>query len=153
MLEQVKQEPSIGAEGPPKFRKLKHNALDGFNNGATLDLRVRFAMELLKSPIFHNHAFISSRERVPGGDPLEIVTTGSAIVALDIATELFDEADRRGLIESLDEYDNDEHLKQHIRRQAHFQAELNMSVQREAKKIQDNELKLAKAVGGAFGKQ
>src|ERR1700691_3902830 len=39
------------AEPPKPPMPLRHNALDGFGNGACLDLRVRFAMELLKSPI------------------------------------------------------------------------------------------------------
>ena len=131
-------------ELPPFFIPLPDNALDGFRNGAILDLRVRLAMELLvHSPIFHGFAL---RTAPCGAYGVEIKGTAreSAHYALDVATELFALAQARGLIHPLGEID--EHLISHIRRQVVYQIETQKEQQRQA----EQSGRIAKAVHGAF---
>jgi len=98
---------------------LPDNALDGFRSGACLDLRVRFAMELLShSPVMANLS-AWPQERV-------------AKYALDISTELFDLAQARGLITPFGDFENDEHLKAHVRRQVGYQLYSNSEAQKQA---------------------
>lgn len=114
---------------------LPHNDLDAFQFGANLDLRVRFAMELLKSPMFQDY-HVSTRM---GG------VDGAAIKALNVASDLFAEAEERGLIKPLDKELN-EWNKTHIRRLC----EAGLFQQKENQRLHDASLKLANAVGGAF---
>ena len=138
-------------EKPRKPVTLPHNSLDGFQNGACLDLRVRFAMELLKSPMFGD-MFNNVRPAITSHLPSVSQPPMISHWALDIADELFAEADRRGLITPLLDFSDDAFLQAHVERQAKFQALLQTSVQKEAQAIHDGTLKMARAVGGAFGK-
>ena len=131
-------EANVGEHGVlPKLRHLPHNPLDGFNNGASLDLRVRFAMQLLTSPMFE-------RAYVDGGE-IDIAVDAS-MVALDVATALFAEADKRGLIEALVPIDQDQNLQEHIHRQAKFSAQMQFEGGKAMKDLQDGALHLASAV-------
>ena len=112
-----------------EMRKLRDNPLDGFRNGACLDLRVRFAMELL------SHGAIGG----DGTNPKAI-----ALAALNIATELFAEADARGLIEDFGPMDD--YLKGHVKRATEFQLE----GQKEQKRQMDQSVHVANAVRDAI---
>src|SRR5258708_3172289 len=65
-----------------------HNILEGFGNGAILDLRVRMANEFIKSPTFSDGM----------RDPKELAT-----FALDLAEEITSIAAERGWLEPLPE--------------------------------------------------
>jgi hypothetical protein len=143
-----------GDETPPKAPiAMPHNILDGFNLGADLDLRVRFAMELLKSPIFQGRALVSKGDQA-NSDTIHVVTNdpqyvGSATLALDIADELFAVAQERGLIKEIAGDSIDEHLKAHVRRQVEFDIYRQSEDQRQS----EARLKLATAVASTLRKQ
>jgi hypothetical protein len=86
------------------------NVLEGFGTGALLDLRVRFAMDLLKSPLFSNVV-------AEGVEFRDDITTAGGIAehALDIAVALLAQAENRGLVESLPD---DDGLNRQLRLQA-----------------------------------
>lgn len=111
------ENPDAPAELPRKYRD---NSIEAFRHGAVLDLRVRFAMDLLThSPLLTQ----------------PMTATQSAERALDVASELLALAERRGLVENFKELEHDQHLKGHIRRQVAFQGEMGkqqMRAQREA---------------------
>lgn len=126
-------------------RLLRDNPLDGFRNGACLDLRVRFAMELLT----HSQMFpvqIEQINQIPtqGGTSPEKVAGAVSKFALDIATELFAEADARGLIEPFSPMDD--HLRNHVKRQVAYQLE----IAKEQQKQQDQSVQVAGAVRNAI---
>lgn len=73
--------------------KYAHNVLEGFGNGCLLDLRVRVALDLLKSPMF-THA-----DELQGPGTAEQL----ARFALDIAGSLLEQAEARGWVEELPE--------------------------------------------------
>jgi hypothetical protein len=83
---------AAGAERGHDMR-YPHNPLEGFGNGANLDLRVRIALNLLQhSTRYHvqaNGAMISPADAA--GD------------ALDVAGALLEEAERRGWVAPLEE--------------------------------------------------
>lgn len=121
----TEKEPAAGARRP-----LRDNPLDGFRNGACLDLRVRFAMELLThSPIF----------RTFDGSPSD-----HAAFALETAEELFAQADARGLIEPFSPMDD--YLREHISRQVAYQ----LGIAKEQQKQQDQSVQVAGAVRNAI---
>lgn len=67
------------------------NILEAFGSGAMLDLRARFAMQLLySSPYFHE---------------CPLTPVQCADEALDIAEQLFSEATRRGWVQPIDSTD------------------------------------------------
>ena len=92
-------------------KKYPHNVLQGFDNGCLLDLRVRFAMSMLThSPLF------TGGEGVP---KVELI----AKVALDVAQELFSQAEARGWIDPIPESaELDADLRDQAKRTAEFQA-------------------------------
>jgi hypothetical protein len=152
-LAEVKTEVAGGEVPPTKPIAMPHNCLDGFNLGADLDLRVRFAMELLKSPIFQGRALVSKGDQA-NSDTIHVVTNdpqyqGSATLALDIAEELFAVAQERGLIKEITGDSIDDHLKAHVRRQVDF----NLYQQSEAQRQSEARVKLASAVASTLRKQ
>lgn len=106
--------------GSPKVDQIMypHNCLEAFGNGCLMDLRVRFAFELLKSPMFVGAG-------VPVADGLPAHTPNTcAVFALELACELMAEASKRGLVQPLPE-DGGEltpALRDQARRTASFQA-------------------------------
>lgn len=84
--------------------------LDAFSQGALLDLRVRFAMQLLtNAPIFsgmaadvRDAATADARSRLDQVERAMFLPRGIAKAALDIAQGLFDEAEARGMVKPLD---------------------------------------------------
>jgi hypothetical protein len=84
--------------------------LEGFGTGALLDLRVRLAMDLLRtSPMFTNFLPLSS------GESLEQAPGMLAVLALDVATALLAVSEARGLVEPLPD---DDGLNRQLRLQA-----------------------------------
>lgn len=100
-----------------EFTKLRDNALDGFRNGACLDLRVRLAMEILAHSSWIGEA----------ANP-----AAAALVALEASTELFALAEQRGLIEPFPE-DGElgRYLKNHCKRQVAWQLEQQAEARRQ----------------------
>ena len=122
-------------EGESDFMKLPDNPIDSFRNGACLDLRVKMAIELLThSPLF-------------GGLEGELPKDNAAY-ALDVATELFNQAEARGLLYPLDSSDMWARLEQHIKRQVSFQLQMAKETQRQ----QEQGIHVGRAVASAFGK-
>lgn len=114
---------------------LPDNELDGFRNGACLDLRVRFAMELLAhSPSLCDVVLTPS--------PKEL-----ARMALDVASELFALGEARGLITPFVDG-----VSAHLTKQSHRQAAYQIGGQKEAARIQEQDARIATAVHGAFRK-
>jgi len=74
--------------------KMKYpaNELDSFATGVKMDLRVRLAIEFLKSPMYEG--VISKDEAAP---------SYLAEHALDVAYELLKQADAQGLLEAIDD--------------------------------------------------
>jgi hypothetical protein len=86
-------------EGKARARVYPHNILEAFGNGCVLDLRVRFAMQLLTGPMYAN--VVAEAAKVgPGVPPLDI-----AVHALDVSTALFEVSEARGLVEPLPDDD------------------------------------------------
>lgn len=132
--------PAETGPGTPnkEMRRLRDNALDGFRNGACLDLRVRFAMELLThSPIFVN--FLSE-------NPQRVESKLASEIALDIASDLFRLAEDRGLIEPFAPMDD--FLRGHIERQVAYQ----LAITKEQAKQQDQSIRVAGAVHSAINR-
>lgn len=103
-------EQSTISDVDPPLQRYRDNSIEGFRNGACLDLRVRMAANLLEhSPLFHGMGLPSGAER------------NLACAALDIATELFAESERRSLIEPFKPFEQDKHLQGHVERQVDFQ--------------------------------
>ncbi len=115
----------------PVGQKLyRHNVLEGFGNGCLLDLRVRLAIELLKSsPMFSCVVPALWPEDVPRGATPEQL----AGYALDVAVELMRDAEKRGFVEDLPK---DEGLNRQLRlqsaRTARYQVWQQMAGQRVA---------------------
>lgn len=112
--------------------RMMDNPLDGFRNGALLDLRVRFAMDMLMhSPMFST----------------TITAQDAAVHALSTAIALMDLAQKRGLVEPFPE-GLDEHLVSHVRRQVAYQVEQ----QAEGRRAQEQGDRIARSVAQAFRK-
>lgn len=98
------------------------NVLSAFEAGVQMDLRLRLAMDFLKSPLFENAA----------GGP-RVVASG----ALDLATALLDEAAARGMLKALPETDEitsamRHHVGRSARAQVAGQASANRAMREEA---------------------
>ena len=128
------------ADEPQKRAMYPDNALDGFRFGACLDMRVRLAMELLT----HSQIFNGFDPDMTGVSP---AASEHAVFALDIASELFDLAEKRGLIEAFKDFENDEHLKGHVKRQVAYAFEQ----EKEKNKQFEEANRIATAVHNAFG--
>lgn len=91
-----------------EIRKYPHNVLEGFGNGALLDLRVRLAMQMLThSPMYSS-----------GGVPGDI-----AAHALETSRQLLERAEGFGYIEPLPDLPEiDGALKDQAMRTAEYQA-------------------------------
>lgn len=82
------------------------DVLQSYQNGVQFDLRVKLAIEFLKAP-----GFLSA---MAGEDPIRPVRE-----ALEIATELLAEAQKRGLLRPLPAHDElPAYVKAHLRRTA-----------------------------------
>lgn len=123
------------AADEPGFRRLRDNPLDGFRNGACLDLRVRFAMLILE-----NNPAMTGIVVLPGENRAGV----AARYALEVATELFAQADARGLIEPFAPMDD--FLRDHVKRATAFQIEN----QKEQQRQQDQSVRVAGAVRDAI---
>ncbi len=99
--------------------KYPHNALEGFSNGCIMDLRMRFAMEYLKSGAV---------------EPSD--TSIDAEYALDLSDALFQGAENRGWVSPLP--DNGE-LNRALRMQARRSAKFQAAQQHEGQKAMQNE--------------
>lgn len=104
--------------------KYPHNELEAFGTGAMLDLRVRFAFELLK------HSYMYSRI-----EPIE--PKDAAVHALDTATALLELAEQRGLVTAYD--DENTEPSDRIRAQAKRTSAFQVLQQLEGQKFAQNE--------------
>lgn len=141
-MEEARQSMMRGetTDKPSEPLRMPDNPLDGFRNGVCLDLRVRFAMELLAhSPMFQGMEGTAKPKQV-------------AEFALDLSTELFALADARGLIEPLDSPEGTQRMGDHIERQIPYQAKLQVGIQQEGQRLQQEIGRIARSVAGAFGK-
>ena len=134
----------VGAFHEPAGEPVRYrdNAVDGFRNGALLDLRVRFAMEMLThSPIFEG--FDSSRMAAPPD------ARAHAEFALDIAIELFALAESRGLIDPLPpEGEISKELRAQANRSARFQAVVSIDHQKALREEQGGIMPVAPGFQG-----
>lgn len=117
--------------------KYPSNELDGFASGAMLDLRVRFAMNLLQhSPMFQGafaeYGSAGATDEQDAALPKEVAT-----IALDTATELLDLAEKRGLVEQFNDYDTEP--TDRMRAQAKRVAAWQVLQQLEAQRFAQNE--------------
>lgn len=116
----------VGGLMPPPI-KYPNNILESFGTGALLDLRVRMAIGFLNtSPIFSNVQHSRSEEE------LDRLPKQCALMALDLATELMAEAERRGLVEPIPESDE---IGDQLRKQAKRSASYNALMQIEGNKF------------------
>lgn len=87
------------------------DVIGSYANGLQLDLRVKLAVDFLKSPI------IAEVAKNPNHSPQSL-----SIFALDLATQLLEVADERGLIADMPEDDGlSSPMRRHIRRQVRAQ--------------------------------
>lgn len=108
-------------------RLYRQNVLDGFPNGCLLDLRVRFALEILRGPLLQGIAGADGTF-----DPKVV-----AGIALDLTTELLALAESRGLVEPLPTDTNlPEDVRQQAERVAGFQVLQQLAGQRIAQREQ-----------------
>lgn len=132
--------------------KYPHNALEGYANGCLLDMRVRFAMELLThSPIYGRGTIATvaakTSQAFPGLAGYEGVAEAPALPhllarhALDLATALLQLGAERGLVDALpaDDGELSPSLRAQARRTASYQAlqqkEAQAFLQREADQV------------------
>lgn len=85
------------------------NVLEGFGTGALLDLRVRFAMQLLTGPLYAN--VVAEGVELGTGDNARAI----AVHALDVSAAFFEVSEERGLVEPLPD---DDGLNRQLRLQA-----------------------------------
>lgn len=104
-----------------------HNVLEGFGNGAILDLRVRMANDFIKSPFF----------RTLGAKDGEIASAAYiATFALDLAEEITAQAADRGWLTPLPEGGE---LPQWLRDQAKVTASYQVCQQLEGQRFAQGE--------------
>jgi hypothetical protein len=119
------------------------NVLEGFGTGALLDLRVRLAMDLLRtSPMFTNFLPLSS------GESLEQAPGMLAVLALDVATALLAVSEARGLVEPLPD---DDGLNRQLRLQAARTARYSVWQQLAGARVAAEEQPRVGPVGGMPG--
>jgi hypothetical protein len=119
------------------------NVLEGFGTGALLDLRVRLAMDLLRtSPMFTNFLPLSS------GESLEQAPGMLAVLALDVATALLAVSEARGLVEPLPD---DDGLNRQLRLQAARTARYSVWQQLAGARVASEEQPRVGPVGGMPG--
>jgi hypothetical protein len=95
------------------------DVIGSYNNGVQLDLRVKLAVDFLKSPV------IAQLANNPDHSPQSLST-----FALDLATQLLEVADERGLIADMPETDEiSSPMRKHIRRQVRAQIVGQVSAQ------------------------
>jgi hypothetical protein len=117
--------------------------LEGFGTGALLDLRVRLAMDLLRtSPMFTNFLPLSS------GESLEQAPGMLAVLALDVATALLAVSEARGLVEPLPD---DDGLNRQLRLQAARTARYSVWQQLAGARVAAEEQPRVGPVGGMPG--
>lgn len=109
-----------------EIRKYPHNVLEGFGNGALLDLRVRFAMQMLThSPMYSNGATTN---------PEDIASH-----ALEVSRLLLDRAEEFGYIEPLPDLPEiDGALKDQAKRTAEYQASQQVHGNKVATKMMED---------------
>lgn len=129
-----------GDDAKPTLLPLQDNELDGYRNGACLDLRVRLAMELLTHSGMGAALITGGFEKGVGITPVEIATQ-----ALNVATELITLADERGLIEPFAETLGPR-LKAHVKRQVEYQVVQG----KETLRAQEEASRIPRAVSKAF---
>lgn len=117
-------------------RKYPHNVLEGFGNGALLDLRVRLAMQMLTHSPMYASSFrpyegkeitavtVSDDGRAPAVTMSTAPTPQTlAKHALDLAHEVLSQADARGWVEPIPDLPEiDGPLKDQAHRTAEYQA-------------------------------
>lgn len=108
-----------------------HNVLEGFGNGAILDLRVRMANDFIKSPAFSGLLVNAVVEKEANAAP-ELI----ARLALDIAEELTAIAEARGWVAPLPEGGE---LPQFLRDQAKASSSYNVLQQLEGARFAASE--------------
>lgn len=118
-----------------------HNVLEGFGNGAILDLRVRMANEFMKSPVLT--AMADELTRRLRADSKLTVEKSIATFALDLAEEVTAQAAERGWLCELPE---DGELTPALRNQAKVTASYNVLQQIEGNRFaQDQQGKVVPA--------
>ena len=117
----------------PARVRMMDNQLDGFRNGACLDLRARVALDMLT----HSPAIAGMAEKA---GPEEI-----ALYCLDAATYLLDLATERGMVEEFTE-EIGKRLEAHVTRQAEDQ----VFSAKESQRVQEKATRIHRAVAGAL---
>lgn len=121
------------ADEAKKPMPLFDNVIDSFRNGVVLDLRLKFAMDLLEKSPMYTAAVEDEPKRI-------------AKHALDIAAALFEEGESRGLMKPLDDEALWSRLVEHSRRVATFQR-VNAD---EARRAQDQAITVGRHVHDAM---
>lgn len=107
--------------------KYPQAVLEAFGHGALLDLRVRLALDVLKTP-----GFVGSL--VPGGDVDVPYERRIAAYALDIVTALLDVGRDRGLVHDMPDHGEiTQPLRRHIERSVRAQMYQQTAAQRIAR--------------------
>jgi hypothetical protein len=119
-----------------------HNALEGFGNGCILDLRVRLALNFLQ----HSPRYAA----VSGDDGVDIFSPSHAASdALDLATALLAESERRELIAPIDlTGELDESIRAQAKRLARFQVLQQIEAQKAAQAEQSRVVPMAPGFAG-----
>lgn len=118
------EEVVVGMEVEPKYLG---NVLASFENGCQIDLRVKLAIEFLKSPYFAGAA-VGLEEQD------EEIARRDALHALDLASALIEEGQARGLVLPLPDHGElTSSLRKHIERGARAQVYQQVAGQRAAR--------------------
>lgn len=113
-----------------------HNVLEGFQNGCLLDLRVRLAVEIAKSPVCQGMASMWNSPILAADIPPQI-----AIFALNLAEAITAEAESRGWIQPLPtDTQLDDVVESQAKRTGQFQAAQQHYAQKHMADLQSNNL-------------
>ena len=128
------------------------DVLQSFSNGVQMDLRLKLAIEFLKSDAVPDDTYIDPnvelQQRAIGQPPLivRLTAAGKARYALDLAEALLDQAAKLGLLKPLPEDDGlSSVMRKHLRRNARAQAFMQVVGPELA---QDEQPKVALGVNG-----
>lgn len=114
-------------EAPIENPKYPHNVLEGFGWGVLMDLRVRLAIDFMKSsPVFHGLAAHTST-----AEGLKVLPATIASLALHMADQILEMGRAEGLVEDLPD---DAEIGNQLRLQAKRTATFNVLQQLEGNK-------------------
>jgi hypothetical protein len=133
-----------------ELKKYPINVLEGFANGCLLDLRVRMAADLLKSPMFSGTFNEMSQAFIEGAvnehDMFRLPET-TAKFALDVACELVALAESKGLLDPLPD---DKEIDDVLRAQASRTAQYSVIQQLAGQKFAEDEAARVSRVGAVY---